>query len=136
MMSKEEILDKNYERGMHWKSVNRGKVLNVMEEYAKQECIEFGDWLRENDYLPADKSAISTWVQFGSKIGWLQPGMSIIKTTEQVYKSYLFDKFLHDNFIWVEEQGFWYNKEKQHEGAEPFTEKEIYNSYILQSKQT
>ena len=33
-MTPEEILDLYYEKGMHWKSVNRERVVAAMEEYA------------------------------------------------------------------------------------------------------
>lgn len=36
-MTAEEILDSHYEPKMHWKSVNRKRVLLAMKEYARQE---------------------------------------------------------------------------------------------------
>jgi hypothetical protein len=36
LQTAEEILDSHYESGMHWKSVNRAKVLAAMESYASQ----------------------------------------------------------------------------------------------------
>lgn len=35
-MTKEKILDKHYEPGKHWKSVNRANVLKAMDIYAGQ----------------------------------------------------------------------------------------------------
>lgn len=32
--TKEDILDNHYKTGMHWKTVNRGNVLDAMEVYA------------------------------------------------------------------------------------------------------
>lgn len=36
-MSKEEILDKHYQKKMHWDAVNRKNVLHAMDEYALEE---------------------------------------------------------------------------------------------------
>ena len=58
----------------------------------KQHAIDFAEWLREGDYHPRDKSGVDTWMQFGSKIGWLQPGHSIIHTTAQLYTSFVKDQ--------------------------------------------
>lgn len=47
-MNREEILDKYYQPGKHWKVVNRKNVLDAMEIYANKEvsisleCIEIG----------------------------------------------------------------------------------------------
>lgn len=39
-MKAEEILDKQYEPKMHWKSVNRINAIEAMKEYAIQKCRE------------------------------------------------------------------------------------------------
>lgn len=40
LQTAEEILDSHYESGMHWKSVNRAKVLAAMESYAYQSLLQ------------------------------------------------------------------------------------------------
>lgn len=54
-MTKEEILDKHYEPRMHWKSVNRSKVLAAMEEYREQ------GWVRVEDGLPEVNERVLVW---------------------------------------------------------------------------
>jgi len=44
-----------------------------------------------------------------------------------------FERFLVKGYIYEKANGFWYNIEKQHEGAEAFDREELYNLY-LQSK--
>jgi hypothetical protein len=63
-----------------------------MSPEEKKHAIDFAEWLREGDYNPRDKSGVDTWMQFGSKIGWLQPGHSIIHTTAQLYTSFIKDQ--------------------------------------------
>jgi len=52
MKTAEEILDSHYEPGMHWKTVNRAKVLAAMESY-------------HNQY--AEKGVEDTYLQFLEK---------------------------------------------------------------------
>lgn len=56
MKTKEEILDKNYQPKMHWKSVNRENVLKAMEIYTKESLFDFFMWFRTNGELYIDKS--------------------------------------------------------------------------------
>lgn len=35
---------------MHWQTINRKRVLENMDEYAKQEAIGFAEWMMQNDW--------------------------------------------------------------------------------------
>lgn len=72
-------------------------IETCIEEYHKQfaavplidkgeDAVEFAEWLREEGYRPVDFSDKPNWQQFGSKMGWLQGGMSIIISSTQAYK--------------------------------------------------
>ena len=61
----------------------------MIQLYTKQRCIAFAEWLREEGYEPRDKTGQEVWIQMGPKIGWLQPGKSIVVTTENLYTKFL-----------------------------------------------
>lgn len=45
--TKGEILDKYYQSGMHWKTINRGFVMEAMDEYATQQNKELREALQK-----------------------------------------------------------------------------------------
>jgi len=57
---------------------------SAMDEWAEL----FAEFIREGEWHPRDMSDKPNWVQLGSKVGWLQPGHSIVHTTKQLYQSF------------------------------------------------
>lgn len=90
-MSREEIYRKHIGSNMEleYKPTPRESVWAAMDEFSKNQAIAFGEYLRENGYEPRDKTGQEAWKQMGTKIGWLQPGMSIIVPTENVFDDFL-----------------------------------------------
>lgn len=92
-MTKEQILENNDVQDVDfYTSGTKENVILSMDEYAKQECIEFAKWIEDSGYKPIDLSKQEKWIQAGGKKGWLIPGFSIVKQSD-----YLYERFLEDS---------------------------------------
>lgn len=88
--TKEQILDECYEPKMHWKLVNRNKILGAMDEYAKQETAPFK---KETKTANKEVSEIKAYIS--------KARTEVLKNHGDNFALLQFIQKLEESFTWV-----------------------------------